>query len=103
MFLYVAKDELADLSTVFWNTIGPLCAEVVDLKDLPSMLALSWLTSVLPCFFGEAIALELAQTGPRRPYINVQIYSGVVYCVASLFLFELRRVRVGLLKRESHG
>ena len=30
------------------KTIGPLCVEVVGLKKLPSLLSLSWLTTVLP-------------------------------------------------------
>ena len=31
------------------KTIGPICVEVVGLKKLPSLLSLSWLTTVLPC------------------------------------------------------
>ena len=32
------------------EAIGPLCAEVVGLQQLPSLLSLSWLTVVLPSF-----------------------------------------------------
>ncbi|KAK5302761.1 hypothetical protein LTR99_005718 [Exophiala xenobiotica] len=35
-------------SGLYWSTIAPLCAEVVDLKDLPSTLSLMWLTTSLP-------------------------------------------------------
>lgn len=34
---------------VFWVTIGPLCAEIAGLVELPSLLSLSWLVVVLPC------------------------------------------------------
>ncbi|KAJ4566211.1 hypothetical protein HRR85_009132 [Exophiala dermatitidis] len=33
---------------VFWMTIAPLCVEVAGLKQLPSLLSLSWLCVVLP-------------------------------------------------------
>lgn len=34
---------------VFWVTIGPLCAEIAGLVELPSLLSLSWSVVVLPC------------------------------------------------------
>ncbi|KAI4745537.1 MFS general substrate transporter [Aureobasidium sp. EXF-12298] len=33
---------------VFWVTIGPVCVEVAGLEDLPSLLSISWITTVLP-------------------------------------------------------
>lgn len=45
----------ASLGT-FWMTIGPLCAEVAGLKEVPSFLSLAWLTTVLPCTFAEVSA-----------------------------------------------
>ncbi|KAF2161857.1 hypothetical protein M409DRAFT_69405 [Zasmidium cellare ATCC 36951] len=33
---------------VFWMTIGPLCVEVAGLKNLQSLLSLSWITIILP-------------------------------------------------------
>jgi len=33
---------------VFWMTIGPLCAEIAGLKQLPSLLSLAWASVLLP-------------------------------------------------------
>ncbi len=33
---------------VYWRTVAPVTAEVVNLKDLPSALSLTWLILVLP-------------------------------------------------------
>ncbi|KAL9585977.1 MAG: hypothetical protein Q9212_001196 [Teloschistes hypoglaucus] len=33
---------------VFWMTIGPLCVEVAGIKDLQSLLSLSWMTVIIP-------------------------------------------------------
>lgn len=33
---------------IYWNTVGPVTAEVVGLKKLPSALSLTWLVLVLP-------------------------------------------------------
>lgn len=33
---------------IFWSTVSPLCAEVVDLKHLPSLLSLCWAIVTLP-------------------------------------------------------
>ncbi|KAL2036101.1 hypothetical protein VTO58DRAFT_102019 [Aureobasidium pullulans] len=78
---------------VFWVTIGPVCVEVAGLKDLPSLLSISWITIVLPTTFSEVIALKLRRPGSTRVYLFAQIFSGLSYCVASLFMFELIRVK----------
>ncbi|KAF2724223.1 MFS transporter, MCP family, solute carrier family 16, member 6 [Polychaeton citri CBS 116435] len=79
---------------VFWMTIGPLCAEVAGLKEVPSFLSLQWLTAVLPTTFSEAIALVLRRPSSTRwAYFYPQIFAGLAYLVASSFLFELWRVR----------
>lgn len=80
----------ADLKT---QTVGPLCAEVAGLKEVPSFLSLQWLTTVLPCTFAEVIALYL-----RRPemgrwgFLYTQIFGGLCYLIGSVFMFELWRV-----------
>ena len=82
------------------QTIGPLCAEVAGLKEVPSFLSLQWLTAVLPTTFAEVIALYL-----RRPkmgrwgYLYPQILAGSAYIAASIFLFELWRVKKKEKKR----
>ncbi|KAI4226650.1 MAG: hypothetical protein L6R36_003016 [Xanthoria steineri] len=78
---------------VFWVTIGPLCVEVAGLQQLPSLLSLSWLTIVLPTFFSEAIALKLRRSGYGREYLYPQIFTGLAYVLASIFLFQLQRRR----------
>ncbi|KAK3724500.1 hypothetical protein LTR37_001124 [Vermiconidia calcicola] len=78
----------------YWMTVGPLCAEVAGLKEVPSFLSLQWLTTVLPCTFAEVVALYL-----RRPemgrwgYLYPQIFAGLSYLVAGVFMFELLRER----------
>ncbi|KAF2213503.1 hypothetical protein CERZMDRAFT_111177 [Cercospora zeae-maydis SCOH1-5] len=78
----------------FWMTIGPLCAEVAGLAEVPSFLSLQWLTTVLPTTFAEVIALYLRRPGMGRwAYLYPQIFAGTMYLVASLFMFELWRVK----------
>lgn len=87
---------------VYWATIAPISAEVVDLKDLPSLLSLVWLVDVLPTLFSEAVGLELRKPGSNRPYLYPQIYSALCYLVAGIFLLELRRTKWGFLTRENN-
>ena len=79
---------------VYWMCVGPLCAEVAGLKEVPSFLSLQWLTVVLPTTFAEAIALYLRRPNMGRwEYLYPQIFGGVAYLVGSAFLFELWRVK----------
>lgn len=87
---------------VYWACIAPVSAEVVDLKDLPSLLSLVWLIDVLPTLFSEAVGLELRREGSGRPYLWPQIYSGLCYLIAAGFLLELRRVKWGFWVREKN-
>ncbi|GAM85742.1 hypothetical protein ANO11243_037500 [Dothideomycetidae sp. 11243] len=80
----------------FWTTITPLAAEVAGIKEVPSLLSLCWLSIVLPTAFSEVIALYLRRPkGSPRPYLYVQIFSGLSYLVAAMFLFELLRMKRG--------
>lgn len=88
---------------IYWATIAPISAEVVELKDLPSMLSLVWLIDVTPTLFSSAIALALRKEGSSRPYLYAQIYAGLCYLVATLFLLELRRKKWGLWCKEKNG
>ncbi|KAI7473584.1 MFS monocarboxylate transporter-like protein [Hortaea werneckii] len=79
---------------VFWMTIGPLCAEVAGLREVPSFLSLQWLTAVLPTTFSEVIALYLRKPEKGRwAYLYAQIFAALAYIVASVFLFELLRLK----------
>ena len=85
----------------FWSTIGPLAAEVAGLKEVPSLLSLSWIAIILPTAFAEVIALYLRRPAAGRPYLYPQIFAGLTYCVSSLFLAELWRVKRQNNVRES--
>ncbi|KAH7312985.1 MFS transporter, MCP family, solute carrier family 16, member 6 [Rhexocercosporidium sp. MPI-PUGE-AT-0058] len=78
---------------VFWVTIGPISAEIVGLQDLPSMLSLAWLVTVLPTTFSEVITLKLKRPDSEREFLYPQIFAGLAYLVASIFMFELWRSR----------
>ncbi|KAF2823656.1 MFS general substrate transporter [Ophiobolus disseminans] len=78
---------------VFWMTIGPLCIEVAGLKDLQSLLSLSWASVIVPAIVSEGIALKLRRSTSSGRYLYVQIFAGLAYIVASGFMFQLRRVK----------
>ena len=88
------SDELTLL-----QTISPLCVEVAGLKELPSMLALSWLTVILPTTFGEVIALKIRRPDSGRDYLFPQIYSGLSYLIASIALVWLGHLQ----RRKAHA
>ncbi|KAK5050055.1 hypothetical protein LTR84_004175 [Exophiala bonariae] len=88
-------------SGIYWGTIAPLTAEVVDLTELPSGLGIMWLAVSMPSLFSEAIALEIRQPGTSRPYLWPQIYTGLSYLAASLLLLVLRK-RKWAWRRERH-
>jgi MFS family permease len=94
------------LSGLFWATIAPLCAEVVGLKQLPSLLSLTWAVIVLPStckhasspfrydftnivLVSEVIALELRRPSSTRPYLYPQIFTGISYTMASVIMLAL--------------
>ncbi|KMU77657.1 hypothetical protein CISG_01414 [Coccidioides immitis RMSCC 3703] len=62
---------------VFWVAIGPLCVEIAGLRELQSLLSLSWL------FFAEVIALKLRRPESGREYLYPQVFAGVSYIVAT--------------------
>ena len=73
-----------------YQTIAPLAAEVAGLREVPSLLSLTWLAIVSPTAFAEVIALYLRRSG-ARPYLWAQVFAGLAYCISSLFLAELWR------------
>lgn len=77
---------------VFWPAVAPLCATIAGLEELPSLLSLSWLISVLPLAFAEVIALKLRRPSMGNVYLYPQIMSGVSYILASSLMFALWRV-----------
>ncbi len=100
----------------FWTTIGPVGAEVVGLKELPSALSITWIILVLPttCTFSlacnwrpevlilapvsEPIALELRKTNGDI-YLHAQIFTGFMYMGAALCMWFLRAWKIGELEQ----
>ncbi|KAH6866002.1 major facilitator superfamily domain-containing protein [Alternaria rosae] len=78
---------------VFWMTIGPLCVEVAGMKNLQSLLSLSWAAVIVPTTVSEGIALKLRRSSSSKEYLYTQIFAGISYVVASGFMFQLRRVK----------
>ncbi|KAF2751684.1 MFS general substrate transporter [Sporormia fimetaria CBS 119925] len=86
---------------VFWMTIGPLCVEIAGIKDLQSLLSLSWATVVVPLTVSEGLALKLRRPGSSKAYLYTQIFTGLAYTVASGFMFQLRRVKRRQMRNQS--
>lgn len=93
----------------YTQTIGPLCVEVAGIKNLQSLLSLSWATIIIPTTskssqdvqrcqltaekVSEGVALKLRRSGSSREYLYTQIFAGLAYIIASGFVFQLRRVK----------
>ncbi|KAL7924081.1 major facilitator superfamily domain-containing protein [Trichoderma austrokoningii] len=77
----------------FWTVVGPVAAEIVGLADVPSALNIMWLGIVLPCTFGEPIALQIvAGTGS---YLGTQLWTGLAYIAAAMCMVMLRGWKIG--------
>ncbi|KAG9773958.1 hypothetical protein KCU88_g5636, partial [Aureobasidium melanogenum] len=79
---------------VYWGTIAPLCAEVVELKELPTTLGLMWLSVSMPAllrgergigeWFGRAWFVQPKPAEPSRlrkeffPWLDDEYVSRVV-------------------------
>ena len=106
---------------VFWVTIGPLCAEIAGLVELPSLLSLSWMVVVLPCTCGfrswtsslmdgyangfavsEVIAVTIRKRG-KNAFLGPQLFAGFSYIIATLIMLELWRVHRKTKKQQSQG
>ncbi|KAK4162540.1 major facilitator superfamily domain-containing protein [Cladorrhinum sp. PSN259] len=72
-----------------WPCVAPVGAEVVGLQLLPSALSIYWLALVLPATFAEVIGLELRTSGVDG-YLNVQLFTGIMFMVAFIFIWFLR-------------
>ncbi|KAJ6257717.1 hypothetical protein Dda_7505 [Drechslerella dactyloides] len=83
----------------FWTTVGPVTAEVISLKELPSGLNLIWLFMFLPLTFSEAIGQTLVQpqggSTKKTSYQYLQIFTGLLYFVAALMVLFVRVWKIG--------
>ncbi|MCJ1243788.1 hypothetical protein MMC30_000985 [Trapelia coarctata] len=88
---------IGSVAGTFWTTIGPVGAEVMGLKELPSALSITWLVLVIPTTFAEPMGLELKQTAGNI-YIHAQIFTAVMYIAAAMCMLFLRAWKVGELE-----
>jgi MFS family permease len=77
----------------FWTTIGPLTAEVVGLRTVPSALCLVWLAIVPAALLSEPIALQIF-TGTGN-YLGTQLFAGSMFVLAAVCLGILRGWKIG--------
>jgi len=84
------------LAGTFWTTVGPVGAEIVGLKDLPSGLSWTWLIMVPPVTCAEAIGLELRRNNAVNfIYLYAQIFCGGSYIIAGLCMWVIRGWKIG--------
>lgn len=99
----------SDADRLMLQTIAPICVEVAGLKNLQSMLSLSWIVIILPttCKYArprqrlqinqanspvsQVIALKIRRPDSARPYLFPQLFVGLTYICASFIMLELRR------------
>ncbi|KAF3480252.1 Mch2p [Arthroderma uncinatum] len=80
----------------FWTTIVPICAEVVGMQELPGGLSLTWVAMVPATTVAEPIALVLKRgQNTTGSYTYAQIFAGLVYVAAGLFLWVARGWKIG--------
>lgn len=80
----------------YWATVAPVLAEIIDLKDLPCGLSITWLVLVPPTTVAEPIALLLRDNNSiNRVYLHVQIFTGLMYIAAAVCLWIVRGWKVG--------
>jgi MFS family permease len=82
----------------FWTTIAPVAAQVYGLKELPSVLNLTWLIITLPVLFSEPIALEIVSFNGGS-YLGAQLFTGFMYFGAAAALWILRARQLSDVQR----
>jgi MFS family permease len=82
-----------------WTTVGPVTAEVIGLKDLPSALSLFWTSLILPSAFSEVMALELKRAPPANVYLHAQILTGMMFVGATFCLWFVRAWKINELDK----
>ncbi|RFU25895.1 hypothetical protein B7463_g10442, partial [Scytalidium lignicola] len=77
---------------LFWMTVAPIAVNVVGVPEVPSMLSIYWIVITAPTLCTEVIALKLRRPSMNNVYLYPQIFTGISYSLASIFLLELWRV-----------
>ncbi|KAL2810455.1 major facilitator superfamily domain-containing protein [Aspergillus granulosus] len=79
----------------YWATVAPVLAEIIDLRDLPGGLSITWLVLVPPTTVAEPIALLLRNNKSEdHVYLHVQIFTGLMYIAAAVCLWLVRGWKV---------
>ena len=84
----------------FWAVIGPVGAEVVGVKILPSALSIMWIVLVIPTTFSEPIGLQLRRSSGDI-YLDAQLFAGFMYIGAAICMWFLRAWKVAELDRQN--
>ncbi|KAL2837919.1 major facilitator superfamily domain-containing protein [Aspergillus pseudoustus] len=80
----------------YWATVAPVLAEIIDLRDLPGGLSITWIVLVPPTTVAEPIALLLRNNRSEDyVYLHVQIFTGLMYIAAAVCLWLVRGWKVG--------
>jgi len=88
------------VSGTFWAVVGPVSAEVVGLKILPSALSIMWIALVLPTTFSEPIGLQLRQTNGNI-YLHAQLFCGFMFIGAAICMWFLRAWKIREMEEQS--
>jgi predicted MFS family arabinose efflux permease len=56
----------------YWATVAPVTAEVIELKDLPSALSITWVFLTIPLLLSEPIGLEILAYD-KGNYLGAQV------------------------------
>ncbi|KAE8363587.1 major facilitator superfamily domain-containing protein [Aspergillus caelatus] len=83
---------------------APLAAEVVGIEDLSAALGILWLVICPPTAVAEAIAVQLRDSeATPKPYLRVQLFTGIMYLGAGGCLFMLRVLMYGYGSKSRGG
>lgn len=89
--LIVLSFLLGGLSSAFSAGFPPICASLVELEDLSAMLSMSWTVIGAIGIFSTPIAIGL--TTADGSYLYSQIFTGILYVVASVMLLFIRGIQ----------
>ncbi|RFU24205.1 hypothetical protein B7463_g12134, partial [Scytalidium lignicola] len=75
----------------FWGTVGPVAAEIVGLRKLPSIFGIVCFSLVLPTTFAEPIALHIVSSSG---YLVSQILVGCFFILGAVSAWLLRSWKI---------
>ncbi|OGM46133.1 monocarboxylate transporter [Aspergillus bombycis] len=89
--LYFFAIAIGLFAGTLWAAAAPLAAEIVETQDLSTALSILWFVLCPPTAVAEAIAVQLRDSETvARPYLRVQLFTGIMYLGAGGCLLFLR-------------